>query len=212
MNKTFAIGIPTINRYDLLHEALSRYVRDFPNTEIIVLDNGHQGIKDKFDFVNLTVCEPVGNLGVARSWNMLCAEILQHHQYAIILNDDVYWGKGQAEVLEYFEKNKDNPWFFLSTYGFCSFAMSRKVWQLVGPFDKNFYPAYFEDNDYLRRLHLARVNVHNDPFLSPSIHRNSSSIQKTPELNNGWKPNQDYYITKWGGKPGEEKFIIPFNS
>ena len=37
----FAIGIPTLNRYDLLKPCLMLYERDFPNIDIFVLDNGN---------------------------------------------------------------------------------------------------------------------------------------------------------------------------
>ena len=38
------IGIPTINRADLLNEALANYFEDFKNTEIVICDNGKQEI------------------------------------------------------------------------------------------------------------------------------------------------------------------------
>jgi glycosyltransferase involved in cell wall biosynthesis len=38
------IGIPTINRADLLNDALSNYFEDFKNTEIVICDNGKQEI------------------------------------------------------------------------------------------------------------------------------------------------------------------------
>jgi hypothetical protein len=47
VNKSFAIGIPTLNRFDLLHPALMFYKQDFPNTKIYVVDNGNQNIKNQ---------------------------------------------------------------------------------------------------------------------------------------------------------------------
>jgi GT2 family glycosyltransferase len=40
----FGIGIPTLNRYDLLMPNLKTYARDFPNHKIYILDNGKQNI------------------------------------------------------------------------------------------------------------------------------------------------------------------------
>jgi glycosyltransferase involved in cell wall biosynthesis len=41
-NLKFIVAIPTINRADLLNEALAHYFEDFPNTEIVICDNGKQ--------------------------------------------------------------------------------------------------------------------------------------------------------------------------
>ena len=41
---SYCILIPTINRKDLLMEALDWYIPNLKETEIIVLDNGKQGI------------------------------------------------------------------------------------------------------------------------------------------------------------------------
>ena len=44
MNNVFAIGIPTLNRADLLNPVLKKYAADFPDTKIYVVDNGNQDI------------------------------------------------------------------------------------------------------------------------------------------------------------------------
>ena len=44
MKHSFAIGIPTINRADLLNPTLQKYFQDFPNVDIYILDNGSQKI------------------------------------------------------------------------------------------------------------------------------------------------------------------------
>ena len=46
MNQNFKIiiGIPTLNRADLLNEALEKYFEDFKDTEIFIVDNGKQNI------------------------------------------------------------------------------------------------------------------------------------------------------------------------
>jgi len=40
----FCILIPTINRADLLMEALPVYKEVYPNVKVYILDNGHQKI------------------------------------------------------------------------------------------------------------------------------------------------------------------------
>ena len=49
MQTKFGIGIPTLNRYDLLLPALHFYaLNDFPDTHIHIIDNGDQGIENKY--------------------------------------------------------------------------------------------------------------------------------------------------------------------
>jgi hypothetical protein len=58
---------------------------------------------------------------------------------------------------------------------------------------------------------LAGVTITTNAMLNPVIYRNSMTIQKTPELNNGFEKNRQYYISKWGGQPTQETFSTPFN-
>lgn len=211
MNKTFAIGIPTINRYDLLHEALEQYFADFPTTEIFIIDNGMQDIKCFGEGINITV--PPGNLGVAGSWNLLCEQIFKKHDYALILNDDVYLGNTEDQILEWIRirRLRMSFDFAVGTGTWCSFIMPKKTFKQIGGFDENFFPAYFEDNDYHYRLKLAKRTFLQNEFLNPKVYRNSQSIAKDKSLNQRFNDNKNYYVKKWGGEPGKEIFSSPFN-
>jgi len=70
---SFAIGIPTLNRADLLLPTLAKYVtEDFKNIEIHIIDNGKQDLSFLMIFPNVIVYEQDHNIGVAASWNKLC--------------------------------------------------------------------------------------------------------------------------------------------
>jgi hypothetical protein len=60
-------------------------------------------------------------------------------------------------------------------------------------------------------MSIADVPIIFNGMLNPAIYRNSMTIQKTPELNNGFEKNRQYYISKWGGQPTQETFGTPFN-
>lgn len=88
----------------------------------------------------------------------------------------------------------------------------KKVFENVGYIDVSFYPAYYEDNDYVRRAILAgTTSCRSDGtfyfhFWSRTIH------QETGGSNSRFfNLNRNYYIAKWGGDFGQEKFDIPFN-
>jgi len=208
----FAIGIPTINRgIDLLYPSLMMYAkRDFPNTKIYIIDNGNQGLKIKMDaFPNIEVIEEETNIGVAASWNKLCNIIFENHKYAYILNDDIYLGHNEAAVNEVIKKNKSG--FIQAQSTWAAFIISQSVYKKVGDFDSSFYPAYFEDNDYIYRMKLANINIEQSMRLIPMVMRHSSSLTKDPSLNKDFLKNKNRFIDKWGGEPKKEKFKTPYN-
>ena len=202
------IGIPTINRADLLNEALANYFEDFKNTEIVICDNGKQEIITREN--NFVIYRPENNLGVSGSWNMIMdyAEKVKG-THVLMLNDDIYLGKSEEEIKTI--SRLWNPEFLCTELNWCSFILSVDAYLKVGKFDEKFFPAYFEDNDYFRRMLLTGVNITNNAMLNPAIYRNSMTIQKSPELNNGFEKNRQYYISKWGGQPTQETFATPFN-
>lgn len=210
MNKTFAVGIPTLNRRDLLEEALKSYEQDFPTTRIFIVDNGDQGINDT---KNVTVFRPGRNMGVAASWNLLCNNIFTTYDYSVILNDDIVWGVKENEMISHIISLF--TWF---NYGFVKsekewsfFAMSKNTFTLVGQFDEKYFPAYFEDNDYSYRMQLAGINTYSSESFNPIVYRNSMTWNLDRTLNLNFMGNREYYIRKWGGLPGAEIFNIPFN-
>ena len=52
MKNNFAIGIPTLNRADLLNPTLKKYFKQFPNTDIYIIDNGSQSIVSRSNNYN----------------------------------------------------------------------------------------------------------------------------------------------------------------
>jgi GT2 family glycosyltransferase len=209
LQNKFAIGIPTLNRFDLLHPALLFYVRDFPFTKIYVIDNGKQGIREKISHPNIIVIESKENMGVASSWNMLCDLIFQNHDYALILNDDIYLGRKDWEIDNLLSNFKHD--FYVTMQDWCAFILPKKTFDKVGKFDEKFYPAYYEDNDYYYRMKLKGYTYYKIPFLNPFLYKSSQTIDKAPELRKFIENNKEYYISKWGGEPNKETFKKPFN-
>ena len=83
-----------------------------------------------------------------------------------------------------------------------------------GLFDQKYYPAYFEDNDFHYRLKLIGMRaVKTNTALY--YHYGSRTIKENEEVGHisdtYYLNNKQRYIEKWGGKPGKEKFKIPFN-
>ena len=92
--------------------------------------------------------------------------------------------------------------------------LNRKYFDRVGEFDEGFYPAYFEDNDSHRRMNLANVQCTLYPpamfYHYGSRTQNENGFHPV-ELSQKFERNRAYYISKWGGGPGEEIFKNPMN-
>lgn len=97
---------------------------------------------------------------------------------------------------------------------FSCFLIKRETLEKIGYFDEKFFPAYFEDNDYHYRIRLegGKASKTNQALY---FHFGSRTIKGGGMIraisNTGYVINRDYYIQKWGGLPGEEKFKRPYN-
>ncbi len=209
-NDLFAIGIPTINRWDLLANAIEKYIFDFQSTRIFIVDNGCQGISKNIH--NVSVLEPREALSVAKSWNKLCEHIFYIGcSYALILNDDIELGGRESDIMQLITSNEEAD-FIVNTQNWSSFILpATTFYQKVGPFDPEFKGAYYEDNDYSYRLDMAGAVRVQSPVLDPKVFRESMSAAKDKSLLSYYQHNQDYFIKKWGGLPGQEKYRTPFN-
>ena len=205
----FIVAIPTINRADLLNEALEKYFEDFKDTHIAICDNGKQDIITREE--NFMIYRPEENLGVAKSWNMLMdyADKIEA-THVLVLNDDIYLGKTEHEINMLIRNNMDAD-FINSFHNWCSYILKVDAWKKAGKFDEEFFPAYFEDNSFDYKMTLIGAKKTWTSFLDPFVYRNSMTIAKDPALNNRFQQNRELYIRMWGGLPTEEKYTTKFN-
>jgi glycosyltransferase involved in cell wall biosynthesis len=223
MNTKLNLIIPTINRKDLLLESLEildKQVDEF--NKLYIIDNGAQDIDADIQHLKmynpdkLEIHIPESNLGVSGSWNWGINQSLDC-DYILILNDDICLDDTQLSRIKEFAVNN---YFWLGTGAFfwSMVLLSKECWEYFltnegHVFDENFYPAYFEDNDFRHRIvRLDKSHLHHgDDCLTPVIQRNSKTIQKDPSLNSKFGQNKNYYEKKWGGRPGFETFKTPWN-
>jgi GT2 family glycosyltransferase len=97
---------------------------------------------------------------------------------------------------------------------FSCFGINKNCFDKVGLFDEAFYPAYFEDNDYHYRMRQEKLKAVCN-FGNHYYHFGSRTCQKDAFYMDYVKlryvKNREYYVSKWGGEPGEEKWVEPFN-
>lgn len=207
----FAIGIPTYNRMDLLLPSLIKYITtDFVGVDIHIIDNGHQHIKFLEAMPNVKVYEQEENLGVAASWNKLCKKIYEKHDFALILNDDIYLGYNTIVVEKAMAICQSG--FSQSNFSWSVFLMHKEFFDFVGDFDEVFYPAYYEDSDYLYRMKLLGIRQDIDALLNPQDVAISMTYEKAPDMvNAAMIENKERYIKKWGNLPLLETYTKPYN-
>lgn len=204
---SFEIGIPTLNRADLLIPSVLMYKRDYPKVKIHIIDNGNQNLS-LLDSLSVNIIKNSNNIGVGASWNHLCSLIFANSDNALILNDDIYLGAEKNKIDDLIKKGKG---FAKSTQDWCSYVISKKVFQKVGKFDECFFPAYYEDKSYEYRMKLLGIPVTNTPILNPYVYRASKTLERMPTLLEASKRNKNLYIEMWGGEPTKEAFKTPFN-
>lgn len=168
------------------------------------------------------------NRGVSKSWNegMLSA-YARGADVVIITNDDIeFWPGDIDKIAAKAVVHRDR--YIISSAGFHSqlkrripslgyscFAINPIALVRIGCFDENIFPAYCEDQDYLRRAILAGLHEENcaDTML---FHAGSSAIMSDPTLARQncltQERNLAYYRRKWGGDSGSEIFPYPFNN
>ena len=91
-------------------------------------------------------------------------------------------------------------------------AFHRRVFETVGRFDENFWPAYYEDIDFGRRMWLGFAQQQ-----WPRIHCDVSlaGFSHGVDLGGAVIDNDKlaaYYAEKWGGPKGEETYHRPFGN
>lgn len=176
--------------------------------DILIVDNSKQGLN--YQERGLRVFrDPTGhNLGVARAWNIGAREVVERNlDYLVIMSASMLFGPIKETTwirqMETFNganciESDGHSWHLI--------AFHKRVFDLIGFFDENFYPGYFEAIDFGYRLRMLnmeggwpRVWVN---ALSQTVGRHTDLVLAPPLL--------DYYKKKWGGDKGEEKYVLPF--
>jgi len=197
------LGVPTLCCYDLLDRLIASADRGTVKpSKYLIVDNGG-GYETKRD--DVYVMRPGRNVGVAASWNML----LDYGETIVISNDDIELAE---DTFEQFAMALERTMIAVSPSGWDIFAQRPALAAIVGRYDERFWPGYYEDNDYHYRLKLAGL----EPVrvTSAYTHDRSSTLARAEDaevIRLGAMKSHEYYIRKWGGAPGEERYTLPFD-
>ena len=232
------IGALCLIRTDLLKrliESIDYYVDTFVillqgNLSFDISEINNHYIK-KFVIINASF-----NIGVSRGWNYILKRFPS--KYWIICGDDTFFEEGSLEkICNYMSTEKALENVFIgyklkvndniSNAEFTNFILTQKSLDKVGLFDENIYPAYFEDNDYWKRIVLSgektfiieNVNIfHANKDGGGSVTLHSVDNDYRSRMNKCYEINGKYFHSKWNSKEGlmthdlNNSFTRPFNN
>lgn len=205
--------IPTYCNYEGLKALLlSAELGSEKPSSYFIIDNGKSvasvGELQALVSAPVVLWSPRENLGVAASWNRFLA--MYEDEPIVISNDDIVLGKDAFAMLTR-EADAGTP---ICGFGWALFMQSPECTKRVGYYDENFWPAYYEDIDYIRRMQLAGVP---EKRLEGKIDIEHRGWQTTTLLGNpawlsdGREKNHSYFIAKWGAELEGDTFREPFN-
>jgi len=191
--------VPTLTRKDLLYDLLGSI--DINVGTLLVIDNGDQDFGEMWvpAIDRLRIADIGSNLGVAASWNLGIKAGFQH-EWIMVVSDDVTFPSGTLQ--QFADLSGPDRVVLSGTWPhWCVFTIGMRVVQQVGLFDENLYPAYYEDNDYQRRMDDAGVEVVYGPDVR---HKNSSTLatagRNFQDANAvSFHANRRYMNVKWLG-------------
>jgi GT2 family glycosyltransferase len=206
------VCIPVLNNYSGLEKCVeSVFNSSLTDCRVFIVDNGDR-LNKLWD--RTTVYRPMYNMGVAASWNWF---IDNTDGIRIISNDDVIFDQYAIEQLLYsFDETRLSIPENMKN-AFSCFLIPQHIIDVVGRFDETISPmyGYFEDDDYMRRMHLAgfQTKLATGSFVE---HGGSTTLKNyTPDEleshHRKFRASRERYIKKWGGEPGHEVFRTPYN-
>ena len=193
--------VPTLTRHDLLDRMLRSV--DHPVGHLVVIDNSGRGIVGgSGPWERMTVLPMPSNLGVAASWN-LAIKMAHREPYVLICSDDMWWPEGALGEMA--RMSGEDRVVVSSTWPhWCAFSIGMEAVSRVGLFDEGYYPAYFEDTEFERRM--GRKGV--ERTMGPVVHHDNSSTLLTPNAN--WSRGESLRANERLFQSGEHGGFDPF--
>jgi GT2 family glycosyltransferase len=175
-------------------------------TEILLIDNASPYPKS---YRGCTTIRFDKNRGVAAAWN--AGALAATGDILCFLNNDVWvepgWDTGLCEaagdgrrIAFPYTDHGDRKGFrcpdTAGVAGWC-FALTRSVWEEIGPFDEAFGPAFYEDTDFFTRA--WRLGIDLCPVPDANVHhRRRTSANQLPDVDSLFQANKQRYALKYG--------------
>lgn len=221
-----AVGIPAFTNVTGLARLIpSLYEQEDVAVELYVVCNYSKSWEwlDQWDarfwrMVRAHIWPCADHRSVAQSWNLMAKKAFQDgHEQIVMLNDDVTL-TGPHNLLDFRWANtlwEGKTLFTAGVDGWHAFSLPKKLYDAVGEFDEGFWPAYYEDNDYSRRIALHGSEFRELAINIPIEHELRGSQRGHDDVRIWLEKTQpvvhNRYVSKWGGSAKHEVFDKPWN-
>lgn len=203
---------PAYNRHDLLERMLLSV--DHRVGRILIVDNG-RNYEPTINFGSTIWRPPFQSIGYGGAINFGITQTAEQPWWLWASNDVVFDRGTLSKIVDQIEYDTKPR---VVTGAFTWGAVNQAAIAKVGLIDDwNFYPIYYDDNDYEYRCKLAGIEwvewgmdgiTHGEDGLGSVTIRSDEAMLKANH--SSFDANQRRYIEKWGGLPGEERFKTPY--
>jgi hypothetical protein len=183
------IAFPTFARHDLAQRMIDSI--DYPVEHLVIIDNSG---KKQFDpklndnIKNFWLLPMPFGIGPAGAMNLVIKST-PHAKYWILASEDTWCAPGALEIIDR-EVDTEALNFVDAVPDWCFIALGEGVVLKAGLCSELFYPYYFEDNDYERRMDA--LEIPKKRIQAKVHHDNSSTIKAGFEAKN----NRTYGINQ----------------
>lgn len=202
------LGFATLTRFDLAERLLASI--DYSVEHLVIIDNsGTQSWNpSKPEKVNnLWLIRVPYGLGLVGAWNLIIKST-PYAPYWVLVNDDAWFAMGALEIIA-MDADPEGLSFPHVVPDWSCIVIGQKVVETVGLYDERFYPLYFDDNDYERRIRNADLPVkridaivhhQNSSTLKGNEQKNAVSFQNNQKLMTAKVSNNDFTEGNWSLK------------
>lgn len=195
---SFLVIVPTMN--EKVMDKCFQSINTKYHQNLYLVDNSEKGFAYKY---GVAFEHHPENIGIGRSWNIGAKKVVNEKMdYLVIMSATMIFQNGMDDLVSFMESNT-NSWGLETQHIWHLICLKRLTFEKVGYFDENFYPAYWEDTDYIRRMELANIHIPmaENPRL-PKVNIDAISQGDATAMKSGLKVNmqamKDYFIEKWG--------------
>jgi GT2 family glycosyltransferase len=189
------LGFAVVNQFAKADRLLASI--DYPVDHLVIVDNSGTAFWNpvKPEWVaNLWVVRVPFGLGLVGAWNLVIKST-PYAPYWLLINDDAWFEPGALQqIADGVDPSTLN--FIGTNPEWSGIAIGEKVVETVGLYDERFYPLYFDDNDYERRITNAGFVINR--IGAVVHHENSSTLHSGFQEKNAvsFRNNQLLYETK----------------
>jgi hypothetical protein len=211
------IFVPYVNRPDLLKRAVES-VPLSDKWQVEVINNSGKPLPEDIYAGDINPPVPL-TFAQTQNWMLKLASRWIYKDQAVpfylFMHSDAEAAPGTVEGLELMARSltaNQYKWGVIFTAYDALAAFNTAAFREVGGWD-TFLEWYCSDNDMYRRLRLAGYECIDSGL--PVKHMPSQTLNADPEVarrvNLMYPCREAYYAAKWGGSPGNETFLMPFN-